>query len=273
MPRSRIAAAKPGEVADHAAAEGDDRGRALDPGLEQEFEQALELAPCSCWPRRPAGRPGDGEAPAASRLASNARQMRGLGEIVVGHDDQIARAAAPPAPRRRARSRPAPDHDVVAAVAPRSTAHTGGVAHDALSLVVASASSARATTVADRPLAAVDHEIGLGVDRRPLLEQRRQPRARIAAREQRPVVTPRGAPDQHVQIGAQPDRERPLAHQGARLRIDEGAAAERQDLPLAAQQPGDHLALPGAKRGLADLREDVGDGGAGGGLDRRSRHR
>ena len=35
--------AEPGEVADHAAAEGHDRGRALDPGLEQDIEQPLEL--------------------------------------------------------------------------------------------------------------------------------------------------------------------------------------------------------------------------------------
>ena len=78
------------------------------------------------------------------------RQMPGLGEIVVGHDDQIARALHRQLLAGARQQAPA-HQDVVAAVR-EIDPHTGGVPHDALSLVVASASSARATTSPIGPL-------------------------------------------------------------------------------------------------------------------------
>ena len=161
-----------------------------------------------------------------------------------------------------------PDHDLVAARAevdrePRRAGHDGAPA------CAARASSTCATTALIGPCAAVDHHVRHGIDRRPLLEQLGERRARIAAGEQRPLARPGGAPDEHVELGPQPDRARLLADQSTGLGIHERAAAERQNRALALQQTGDHLALLDAERRLADLGEDVRDGRAGGGLDRR----
>ena len=106
--------AEPGEVADHAAAEGDDRGRALDPGLEQEIQQGLELRHAL------AGFAGRQDDPAMAKRRSiearlEPRQMRGRGEILVGHDDQIARALHRQLLAGARQQAPA-DQDVVAAV-------------------------------------------------------------------------------------------------------------------------------------------------------------
>ena len=114
----------------------------------------------------------------------------------------------------------------------------------------------------------IDRVVGLGVDRIALLHQRRQDLVRVAALEQRAgAALAGGAGDQRLEIGAEPDRDRPRRDPGARLRVDEGAAAQRQHHGPAFEQAGDHPTLQLAKARLAVECEDVGDAEPGGGHD------
>jgi hypothetical protein len=140
---------EPGKIADHAAAEGDDRGRALDPGREQDIEQPLEL-------RHALGSfaGGQHDAPVAQRGGIEARlepaKMPGCREALVGHDHQIARAQQRQLLAALRQQTPA-DHDVIASVG-EIDPQTLGRAHDAPSWTAASACSVRATTSPIGPL-------------------------------------------------------------------------------------------------------------------------
>ncbi len=141
--------AEPSEVADHAAAERDDRGRALDPAIEHGIEQGLELGQALGGLARrhddpPMTQPGRIEA----RLEP--AKMRGRGEVGVGDDDQIAachRGQLLAALRQEARA----DHDVVAALR-QIDPHPGSVAHEPAPPAPVSACRARATTSPIGPL-------------------------------------------------------------------------------------------------------------------------
>ena len=91
--------------------------------------------------------------------------------------------------------------------------------------------------------------------------------ARIAAAQQRAGVAPPDPVGEHRGIGIEPDRQRRFEDQRARLVVDEGAAAGRDHLGRAVDQPGDHAALPVAEMRLAEALEDIGDRHAGRRLD------
>ena len=122
-----------------------------------------------------------------------------------------------------------------------------------------------------RPLAAVDHDVRLGIDRSCRCSSSFASVARgIALRQERPVAAPAGSPEQRVEVGAQPDRAAPARAPGRRVSGSMNApppSARTCFWPL--EQARDHLTLLLAKRRLPDLGEDVGDGRAGGRLDRR----
>ena len=160
--------------------------------------------------------------------------MRRAGQVGVGDDDRVRPAQRPGASSDPARQQTAA-YDLVAALA-EADGEALVLAHvDAPSACAASASSTRLTTACGR-IAAVHHQVRLGIDRRPLLQQFGEPGAVVALREERPFARAAGAPDQRVEVRVQPDRERPGAHQRPGGRIHERATAERQDLLLLAEQ-------------------------------------
>ena len=101
-----------------------------------------------------------------------------------------------------------------------------------------------------RAVAAVDDDIGLGIDRMAPLDQLREHRSRIAALQQGPVVAAGYPRDQHVEIGAQPYRDAPPCDPRAGGRVHERAPAGREDMRRLLQQPRDDAALAVAKHAL-----------------------
>ncbi|PAV92941.1 hypothetical protein WR25_04462 [Diploscapter pachys] len=90
----------------------------------------------------------------------------------------------------------------------------------------------------------------LGIDRVADRGELGQHRARVLAAQQRPGVAPADALGEHVR------------DQSPRLGIDEGAAAGRDHLWRAVDQPGDDAAFAVTEIGLAEAFEDLGDGHA-----------
>ncbi len=80
-------------------------------------------------------------------------------------------------------------------------------------------------------------------------------------------------PHQHVEIGAEPDRDALRLDQRARVRVHEGAAAGRQHLRAALEQARDHPRLAAAEIGFAVAGENVDDAHAGGASRSRCRRR
>ena len=112
-----------------------------------------------------------------------------------------------------------------------------------------------------------DHEIGFGIDGVTLVHQARENLPGIALAQQRPVGALAHPVVQHLEVGAQPDGDGVLAHQGARLGIHVGAAAGRQHVCRPGQQARDHAAFAGAELGLAEAFEELRDRAAGRALD------
>ena len=115
----------------------------------------------------------------------------------------------------------------------------------------------------------------VGLRHRPdrALEQRRSVSADRVL-EQRPVAAPLDPRLISTSRSALSQTEMPLTRIAvAGVGVHEGAAAGRQHLRAALQQPRDHARLAGAEIGLAVVREDFGDGHAGGASRSRRRHR
>src|SRR5438874_13365489 len=72
------------------------------------------------------------------------------------------------------------------------------------------------------------------------------------------------SPDQHVEIGVEPDRNSLGRDTLAGVRVHEGAAAGSQHLRTALKQTQDHTRFAGAKIGLAMNGEYLRDRHAGG---------
>ncbi len=121
--------------------------------------------------------------------------------------------------------------------------------------------------VVGRFVAAVDDDVGFGIDRIALLHQAAQRLLAITAVEQRAVVAGGDTANQSRQGAAQPDGNCFGSGRFARLRVHEGAATECQDHRIAGQQAADHPALTVAERRLAITCEQFGDGAARGQLD------
>ncbi len=115
-----------------------------------------------------------------------------------------------------------------------------------------------------RHVARFHREVGLGIDRIALVDQLPQRLRRIGALEQRTIAAALDPAVQHLERGAQPDRDALGADRRAGVGVHEGAAAGRQHLRAALQQPRDHARLAGAEIGLAVGGEDFRDGHAGG---------
>ncbi len=92
-------------------------------------------------------------------------------------------------------------------------------------------------------VAAIDDDVGLGIDRVARGHQPLQHLGRVAAVQQRPMGAPGDAAQQRRQRAAQPDRDGLAPDRRAGLRVHERAAAGRQHQRLAGQQPADHAAL------------------------------
>ena len=114
MPRRRIAAAKPGEVADHPAAEGDQRGPALGSEVQQLIQKPLEPGRRSWSPRLPAPRSG---APRCRRRRGSLPGPADEPSRRDWHRSRRSRRAAEQRPEFRAGAteQARPDRDVVAA--------------------------------------------------------------------------------------------------------------------------------------------------------------
>ena len=116
-------------------------------------------------------------------------------------------------------------------------------------------------------VAAIDDDVGLGIDRVTLVDQPLQDLGRVAVRQQRAMVAAGHPPHQRLQRTAQPDRDRIGARSGAGFRVHERAAAERQHQRVAREQAADHAAFAVAEGALAVAGEQLGDGAAGGQFD------
>ena len=110
-------------------------------------------------------------------------------------------------------------------------------------------------------------DVGLGVDRITGLDQRLQRRPGIGGLQQRAVGAAGDALEQQLEIGLDPNRDRPGLDQPAGLGVDEGTAPGAEHDIGVAHQPGDHPGLAGAEIRLAMGGEDLGDAHAGGALD------
>ena len=78
----------------------------------------------------------------------------------------------------------------------------------------------------------------------------------ISLLEQGTVIAPQNPFHQQVKVGFEPDRNGPVRNQLARFIMHEGAAACRQNHPVARQKPGNDTALSTAKELFAMLFED-----------------
>ncbi len=125
----------------------------------------------------------------------------------------------------------------------------------------------RVAVVSGGALAAVDEQIGIGVDRVAAFDQFRQHGARIAGHQQGPVVAPRHPGHQHVEIGAQPHRNAAPGDRRPCHRVHESAAAGRQHMRRLGQQTRDDAPLAVAEYRLAAVAEYLFDGLAGGSFD------
>ena len=117
------------------------------------------------------------------------------------------------------------------------------------------------------PVAAVDDDVGLGVDGIALGDQLAEHLALVVILQERPVVAAGGAPDQEFELGPQPHRHPFLADSLARDGVHEGTAAGGQYVHRTVEQARDHAPLAVAKRGLAMDLEDILDRAARGLLD------
>ena len=219
IPRLQIAAAKPGQVADHAAAERDDQVAAVE---LQRQQRVAELPPGrrSSWPPRPAAMTTAGRrSPAAlserrpARAPCRALTVSSMTTASAGPLQQRPRCSAPawsirpaadqhlvgpPAPGRRRSVAP-----VTAAPPPRSaSAFEDGVDGDLV-----------------RRVAGLDRDVGLGVDRVAVAGLGGEHVERVLAGQQRAVVLAADAAGQHLDVGLQPDRDR--------LRLDQRAGLRR----------------------------------------------
>ena len=120
-----------------------------------------------------------------------------------------------------------------------------------------------------RHFARLHGEIGLRIDRLALGQQlRASVAAGSAVLQHRPVVLALvDPPHQHVEFGGEPDRDALRLDGSARIGVHDGAAAGRQHLRAALEQPRDHARLAAAEIGLAMAGENVRDAHAGGFLD------
>ena len=262
---------KAGEIADDAAAERDDQIAALDARVDDRLADAVEAGVALGALARGDADGGEVDAGGCKRGLGGLQVM--LGDGLVG-DDRRTRARPQRLDARPEQSeQPAADDDVVGARAERDLdgdrlagaglrGHLRG--HGAAS-VNAELVRQRGDDLVDdgvvRLVARLHDDVGLRVDR---LAQRQQV---LDLLHQRPVVAPLGPPQQHVEIGLEPDRDALVAHQRAGALVHHGAAAGRQHLRPAAEQTRDHPRLAGAEIGLAVLVEDFRDGHAGRGLD------
>ncbi len=65
--------------------------------------------------------------------------------------------------------------------------------------------------------------------------------------------------DQRIDIGIEPNHDRPLQHQRARFCVDERAAPGGDDLSGAIKQPRDYPPLPISEMGFTKFFKDFGD--------------
>ena len=125
------------------------------------------------------------------------RQHRGAGASRSVRGRRQCRSFAPQARRAAARLRP----DLALSWL---SLHIGGPQHGR---TVRERGDDARRRLFRRAVAAVDDDIGLGIDRMAPLDQLREHRSRIAALQQRPVVAAGHPRDQYVEIGAQPYRD------------------------------------------------------------------
>jgi len=111
-----------------------------------------------------------------------------------------------------------------------------------------------------RSVVRVDGDVGERISGAALLEQSTHGRLGIGGLQQRPVGAFAHAPQQHLEIGFQPDRNPALADTRARKFVHEGAAAGRKHGRAFVQQARDDAPLAVAEIGLAEFLEDFRDG-------------
>ena len=99
----------------------------------------------------------------------------------------------------------------------------------------------------------------LGVERVAHGRERFEQGRRLAVLEQGPGVSAGDSLRQSRDIGVEPDCDAFLEDQRPRARVDEGAAAGRNHLGRAADQPGDHAPFAVSEARLAEPFEHLGD--------------
>ena len=112
--------------------------------------------------------------------------------------------------------------------------------------------------------AAVDDDVGLGVDWVPLGHQFLQCRADVPVLQQRTAAPPAGPLDQNVEVGPQPDGETPLPDPRPGSGIEERAAAGCQHLRFSAKEAGDDPPFSVPECRFSKPLEDLLDRTAGG---------
>ena len=110
-----------------------------------------------------------------------------------------------------------------------------------------------------RHITGIHDDVGLPVNRIPLINQVFQCLAHIAAFEKWPVVAPSATPNEHIQICPKPNRYSRLHDLFTGLLIHEGATTCRHDSWLSLQQSCDHAHFPFTERCLTVDFEHVFD--------------
>ena len=95
----------------------------------------------------------------------------------------------------------------------------------------------------------------LGIDRVPHRGELAKEGKGVLAGEQRPVAPPRHPFGQGLDVGLEPDRDAALEDQRPGLGVHERAAAGRDHLRLAVDQPAKHAPLAVAEAGFAEAVE------------------
>ena len=202
------------------------------------------------------------------------RSQMTAGDILIGDDGGQRARQQRGDPRADSGKQAVADGDVVAAVAKRDMdlgARRAGVQRAVIQAVPFGPVGERLDDILDdrsvRDVAAVDGDIGGGIDRIALFDEPRHDGGRIVVIEQRPVGAAAHALHEQGKIGTQPDRNAGFANATAGFLVHEGAAAGRHDLGAAVEQSGDDLALAFAEIGLAMIGEDLGNALSGGEFD------
>ena len=248
------------EVANHPAAQRDHRGPPLDACVQQPVHHAA-IARHALG--RLARRHDDllRRDPGLRQAVQQRRQMQGRHVLVRHHNGAALR-------HHRRQQRPGPGQQ---AVADHHLVRRGGKPNRQPPRLAPFVERLQdlGHGVLQRFIAAIDGDVGLGVDRMALLHQSAKDLRRVAGVQKRAVAAGGDPAQQGGQPAAQPHRDGAVPNRAPGLGVYERAAAGGEDQWTAVQQPADHPALPVTEVALPITVEQLGDAAPGGQLDFR----